>query len=933
MAEEKKNRKNKPPRQDWKPHWSLNLLYRIWMVVFSALKVAAGAVATVLLIGVVCAFVFVGILGDYLQEDILPMAGMSMDDVELDKPSAMYYLDENGDIQIYQKIFTTTSTKWADLEDIPDALVNAAVAIEDHRFYTHQGVDWVTTIKACARMFFGDDSVGGSSITQQLIKNLLLFEDETADDVTVQRKVLEIFRALQLEKNYNKDTIMEMYLNCIYLGQGCRGVRSAAETYFGKELELLTPAECASLISITNSPTYYDPYQNYENNMDRKEDVLWAMREYGWLEEEEYQQALAQEIVLKVGVDEEDRLVTCDNEACGYRGMVKTYITTDKETFYCPICDTETAMQKNNSQSVYTYFGDTVLEDVAKALAEQAGFQWNRNTREMMMQQIQRSGYHIYTTIDMRVQEQIDAIYKDLDNIPDTRGGQQLQSAMVIIDNRTGDIVGMAGGVGDSKEHDGWNYATDAIRQSGSAIKPISVYAPAFESGDITPATVITDLPLTYSNGAYPLNDNRIYSYARTIYRGVVRSVNAVAAHTLDKAGTKYAYDFVTEKFRLSTLIEEYTDSTGYTHSDIGIGPLAMGAQTYGVTVRDMSAAFAVFANDGVYRNARTFTKVYDSEGNLILDNTQESEEILSEKTVDYMNYCLVAATNEGTGTEANLYYSYGITTAGKTGTSGDSKDRWYCGFTGHYTAAVWCGFDEPETIYCYNVNNPAAYLFRKVMGPIHRGKPNIALYNRSRMQSVEMCLSSGLKATDACIVDVRLDDPIDPDAFIVTSIAQVYGEDMPRETCDKHVFVEYCSGGGVCTEWCKKFAEVMTEGEDAVKIEKKSLVKMTQKEINELLKAESYKLLKDYLRNDYVYFINEDGTDGVFKGVKNDLKQEVEAPYMVCPVHNQEAWEKYEAENATDPTDPTGPVDPTAPTDPNAPTDPSVPTPPENQE
>ena len=382
------NEMNNAPRQNWKPHWSLSTLHRIWMILFSVFKVVAGAAVTVLLIGVVCAFVFVGVLGDYLQEDILPMAGMDIEDVEMDQSSTMYYVDAAGEIQVYQNIFAATSSKWADLEDIPEDLIHAAVAIEDHRFYTHQGVDWVTTIKACARMFFGDDSVGGSSITQQLIKNLLLFEDETADDVTVQRKVLEIFRALQLEKRYHKDTIMEMYLNCIYLGQGCRGVRSAAETYFGKELELLTTAECASLISITNSPTYYDPYQNFENNKKRKEDVLWAMREYGWLEEEEYQEAIAQELVLKVGVDAEDRLASCENEDCGYRNTVSTYEKRG-EAYYCPVCGTQALVQKDNSQDVYSWFGDTVLEDVARALAEQSGFQWNDSTRELMLQQIQ----------------------------------------------------------------------------------------------------------------------------------------------------------------------------------------------------------------------------------------------------------------------------------------------------------------------------------------------------------------------------------------------------------------------------------------------------------------------------------------------------------------------------------------------------------------
>ena len=869
-------KKKQQNRQNWKPHWSLQALHRVWIALFSVLKVVAGAAVTVLLVGVVCGFVFMGVVGDYLQEDILPMAGMTIDDVEIDQSSTMYYVDSSGDIQVYQNIFAATSSKWADLEDIPEDLIHAAVAIEDHRFYTHQGVDWVTTIKACARMFFGDDSVGGSSITQQLIKNLLLFEDESADDVTVQRKVLEIFRALQLEKRYHKDTIMEMYLNCIYLGQGCRGVRSAAETYFGKELELLTAAECASLISITNSPTYYDPYQNFDNNKKRKEDVLWAMREYGWLEETEYQEAIAQELVLKVGVDEKDRLTTC--ETCGYRDIVRNYKESSGK-YYCPKCDTPVSLQKDNSQDIYSWFGDTVLEDVAKALAKEAGFQWNTSTRELMLQQIQKRGYHIYTTFDKRVQDSVDAVYTNLDKIPDTRGGQQL---------RSGDIVAMAGDVGKKTEHDAWNRATDSKRQSGSCIKPVTVYAPAFESGAITPATVIKDLPLSYSNGPYPLNDTRTYSYARTIYRGVVRSVNAVAANVVDKAGENFAFQFAKDKFRISTFVESYTDPDGEYHTDIGIGPLALGAQTFGVTVRDMTSAFATFANKGTYRAGRTFSKVYDSKGNLIIDNTQETEQILSEKSVDYMNYCLTAATREGTGTEADLFYTYGVSTAGKTGTSGDNYDRWYCGFTGYYTAAVWTGFESPESIQCYSVNNPAAYLFKQVMGPLHQGKSDILLYSESKLKPVNMCLSSGKIATSACTNDIRLDSPLNPSDFIATSQAVVYAEDMPTEYCDKHVLVDYCSGGGVATEWCQHFAE-----NGAAKITQKSLVKLTQDEIDEMLLAEPYALYRDYLRNDYVYFLNSDGTPGRFKGIKNNLSQSVSAPNKVCPVHTQQAWEQ----------------------------------------
>lgn len=915
MSENKK--KKNMPQQDWNLHRVLSVLHRVFAVVFSILKVAVGAVVTVLLIGIVCAFVFVGTLGDYLQNEVLPMANVDeqMEGYKHKQNSYLYYLDDQGQIQTYQKLFAETSSEWASYEDIPKAMINAAIAIEDHRFLEHQGVDWVTTIKACARMFFGDASAGGSTITQQLIKNLLLPTDKTADDVTVQRKMLEIFRAVQLEKSFDKKTIVERYLNVIYLGQGCNGVRTAAATYFGKELEMLTPAECASIISITNNPSLFDPYgpsflytppgeeepremTGQERNRSRQLLVLGAMKEYGMLTEEEYQEAVDQELVFKSGIANEDRLAECLNESCGYKNTVSTFVK-EGDSYYCPQCHTETLIDQSQSQNNYSWFADTVLEEVAKALAEKNGMEYTQANEIIFKQQVCSGGYQIYTTIDMDVQNQIDKIYTDLDEIPSTRGGQQLQSAIVVLDNRTGDIVGLAGGVGKKTGFDEYNRATEAKRQAGSSFKPIAVYAPAFELGAITPATVIKDLPYTYSIGPYPLNDDRKYSYSRTILSGITSSVNAVAANTLLKIGEGYAFDFAKEKFGVSSLIEEYVDSSNKVISDKGVAPLALGAQSYGVTVREMADAFGTFTNDGTFRKSRTFTKVYDSEGNLVIDNTQQTRDILSTKTVDYMNYCLVSATRDGTGHNADLS-SIGITTAGKTGTTGDNKDRYYCGFTGYYTAAVWCGFDSPESIRGTS-GNPAARLWKKVMEPLHKGKSNKALYDSSKLSSVSVCLDSGKLATEACQADIRTGR---------IASAGVYPEDRPTEACTKHVLMDYCSGGGVATEYCKHFAEV----DSSVTISKKGLVKMTQDEIQEILNAEPYRLYSSFLDDKYVYLINDDGSDGSFKGFHGNSNAGVNAPYVVCPVHTKEAWDAYQATHTPEPTLPGGFTWPTFP-------------------
>ena len=843
---------------------ALSLAYKIWRGVFAGFKVIAGAVATVLLICVVCVFVLAGVMSDYLESDIIPSSGFILEDYNMDAPSYVYSVNENGGIEVLQELYASTDWKKADYEDIPQALIDAAVAIEDKRFYEHQGVDWFTTIKAFANMFFGDETVGGSSITQQLIKNIT---DDNS--VTVQRKVLEFFRATAVEKNNDKKVIIEEYLNSIYLGQGCRGVKSAAEAYFGKELQTLTIAECASLISITNNPSLFDPYNKkeftyagqvmngFQRNRHRQMLVLGEMLSQGYITEAEYDEAVNQELVLKNEIAESDRWVECTNTECGYEGIRKTY-TVDGDKIKCPECGTVPEEINDASQEVYSYFVDVVLQDVAKAMAKQDGIEkWNDDIWETYIDRINRGGYHIYTTIDTKVQNQIDKIYKDLDNIPNTKSAQQLQSAIVVIDNATGDIVGMAGGVGTDKVHFGQNRATKSRLQSGSSIKPLTIYAPGFEQGTLTPATIIKDLPLEYKDEApWPHNESRTYSYTRTIFKGIEDSINAVAANTLNKIGTNYGYEFAKESFGLSTLREE----------DLQFSSLALGAQQYGVTVRDMACAFATFPNNGTYRVGRTWTKVYNSKGELVLDNPQESREILSEKAITYTNYCLVNAVVNGTGKAANFASGY---VAGKTGTTSSSRDKWFCGYTNYYTAAVWCGYDQPEKISLSF--NPAARLWNNVMKPIHKGLENVALYDETKMVSVNICLDSGKIATDACISDVR--------GSRVETV-MVYPEDVPAATCDKHVTVDFCiTGNGVATDGCKH-----TTG---VTVGQRGLVKLTRGEIDELLKAKPFALEAKFVQDNYVYLVTEDGKDDSFKGFSGNINIGITAPYKVCTMHS----------------------------------------------
>ena len=885
MANENNNRRRmKRPRQQWDPHWLIKLFYLLLSTAASLLKIAVGAAATVVLIVLVCGTVFVGTLGDYLQEDILTEAdNWSMDDYDLERTSFIYYVDGGGNIQQLQQIYTTTDRQWASLEDIPQALVDAAVAIEDKRFYEHQGVDWITTVKACLNMFFGgDDQFGGSTITQQLIKNVT-----QEKSVTVQRKVMEIFRAQLFERKYDKDLIMEHYLNEIYLGKGCYGVKSAAAAYFGKELQSLTVAECASLISITNNPSLFNPYSDnvfeYEGettdgagrNRSRQLKVLYQMLEQGYLTREEYEEAVAQEMVFKEGIADADRWTVCENTLCGYAGVRSTF-EGEGNFVYCPECGGRTAVNTSASRYIYSWFVDAVIIDFAQYLAEKDGHDWdkmNQNDRDFYLDRIQKGGYHIYTTMDMDVQKQVDKVYEDLKNIPETYSDQQLQSAIVVIDNTTGDVVALSGGVGEKDTFLGYNKATQAKLQTGSSQKPISVYAPAFESGKVSPATVLKDLPVSYEEGNWPKNDNRKYQYARTIYQGIVSSVNTISVRTLDTIGAEYGYSFAKYNFGQEHLVEDYPLPSGKSLSDVDRSPLALGALTIGSTVQEMSAAYATFANDGVYREPRLYTKVYNSDGVLVVDNTQDSRKILSDKTVNYMNYCLYNAANHGTGGAAIFG---GQSIAGKTGTTSSNRDRWFCGYTQHYTAAVWCGYNIPEEIHLKgNTANPAARLWKMVMQPIHEGLPNVGLFNGNAFRTVGVCLDSGKLATGACQMDCR---GIDRVVYV-----NVYNEDVPTESCDKHIQVEFCvTGKGVATEFCNAFPDT--------KVEARSLVRMTQGEIAEIKGAMHCGLTDSYYADYYVFMIDHEGNPLPWLGFRNNGNGEF--PYKLCTKHTQSAWD-----------------------------------------
>jgi len=626
-----------------------------------AIRLCLKVIATVFLIIITTGLLFACIFAYYVKTSLSTDLDVSLDDVSLALSSTIWYKDRDGQYKELQTLYSKENREWVEYENIPQYLEYAAVAIEDKRFYEHKGVDWYRTMGAFVNMFLSmKNDFGGSTITQQLIKNITKY-----DDITVQRKLLEIFRAMEFEKKYTKEEIMEWYLNVIYLGEGCYGVGTAAKTYFGKDVWELSLAECASLIGITNYPTLYSPYNNPEKNKERQETILWEMYDQGYITYDEYIDAVNEELVFQRG-------------------------------------ETESAQQP-----IYSYYTEVVINDVLNDLVEKKGI-----SMDMARLLLYSGGYQIYACIDMDVQNQIDAIYKDLSALPQpyAASSQQLQSAIVVMDPYTGDILGLAGGVGEKNGNFILNRATDTKRPPGSAIKPIAVYGPALDLGLITQTTLVDDSPDIVLSGTswYPRNSGGTYRGITTIRQGLISSLNTVAAQVLDKLTPQVSYEYLTERLGIKSL-----DPV----NDVAYAPLALGQLTNGLTVREITQAFSSFVNDGVMTFGRTYSQVLDANGNVVIDNTPETIVAFKPNTAWNIANMLQAAATYGTGWEANLGK---MPTAGKTGTTSDDRDRWFVGFTPYYVAGVWTGYDTPEPMRFYG--NPAAQIWKKVMAPLHEG-------------------------------------------------------------------------------------------------------------------------------------------------------------------------------------------------------------------
>lgn len=682
---------------------------------------------TLVLIGVLCGC-FCGIaFAMYVHIYINPSAQETAVEISkglgLNLNSFIYAKESDSDeYTLYETIKGKENREWVDSDKIPDTLKNAVVAIEDERFYKHHGVDWVRTIGAVKGWLLGGTQYGGSTITQQLIKNI------TADnDYSVKRKVNEIFRAFALEKEIDdKDRILVMYLNTIYLGYNSYGVQTAAMQYFDKDVSQLDLAESAVLAGLTNNPSIYDVYNHPEKVKERQETILAQMLDQKMISQEEYEAAVAEE--LKYRPYEE------------YQQEIK---------------------------STYSYFTDEVIKDVINDLMTEKGY--SRLVAENM---VYSGGLNIYATIDTKVQNALDEVWANADNFPNTeKYGEITQSAMVITDKQ-GNIVGIAGGRGEKTSSRGFSYASDARRQPGSSIKPLATYGPAMDAGIATPDTMVYDRALIQDEegNPWPMNDGKYPTgRAMTVKEGMTRSINTISAQLLKQLTPQKSYEFMTQQLGFK-LVDSRTNEDGTVQSDIDLAPLALGALTDGVTVREMAGGFSTFINDGVYGGTRTYTKVTDSEGNTIMENTPNTDKGFTNVRTDYyMLDCLQNVTAHGTAYGIQLD---GVETGGKTGTTTSNTDIWFCGITPKYSGAVWVGYEHNYRLDGLYGRN-AAEIWLAVMQKVHAGDSGLVFDSHPQdFEEVTYCMDTGLLASGACRAAGR------------AATGRFWKDKVPTETC-----------------------------------------------------------------------------------------------------------------------------------------------------
>ena len=690
--------------------------------------------------------------------------GLFGDDFEITKEelqvgaSNSVIVDANG--AVIANLSGDEKRKVITLEDMSEYLPKAYVAIEDERFYEHSGVDLKRTAGAILNTVFrGNSSYGGSTITQQLVKNIT-DDDESEGLAGIFRKVREWAKAYQVERMISKNQILELYLNILFVGGegNLHGVELGAEYYFNKSAKDLTLAECAFMAGINTSPMSYNPFDESQDNTEkiknRTKTVLDKMLELGDINSDEYNTAVAE-------------------------------------------VDTGLNFQKGDvtTSSNYSYHTDAVLEQVINQVMEERGV-----SRQIAENYVYSSGLTIYSTVDASIQARIEEEYQNEKYIKSGRDkdsagnlvNDHTQSGMAIIDYRTGNVVAVAGGLGE-KEASEWNRATQMKKQTGSSIKMIADVVPALEEGVITPATVYWDEKTDFGGNYTPKNDGDKYknegsnNEPMNIREFIRLSRNIPAVKIMKELTPKKSIEYL-QQMGLSSLDEQDENLA-----------LAIGGLTHGASPLEMAAAYGTIANDGVYITPTFYTKVVDSSGNTVLTPKQEQTRVFSEQTAYLAKQIGMEPTKSG-GT-ATYCAIKGMDVVAKTGTTDDSYDRWLCGFTQYYAAATWFGFDNNEEVRGFSTN-PAGQIWDAVMTDIHQGLESASFEKPSGIVEQTVCRVTGCLATTGC----------------TNTYKEVFASNKLPETCQGHGSQQICSESGkVATQYCSQYCTVTTNYYGAV--------------------------------------------------------------------------------------------------------------------
>ncbi len=696
------------------------------------------------------------------------------------------------------------------IDEIPIDLQHAFVAIEDSRFYEHNGIDITGIIRAgVTGIASGRFSQGASTITQQLLKNNV-FTDWTSESSfadKMERKIQEQYLAIQLEKVEDKDWILENYLNTINLGQNTLGVQAASQRYFNKDVSELTLSECAVIAGITQNPSRYNPVSNPDANAERRGKVLNNMLEQGYIDQSAYDAAIADNVYDRIQIIDSE--ISSDNinsyfvdalteqviddlmEVKGYtetqaykalyEGGLTIYSTQDPAIQQ--ICDEEVNNEDN--------YGSGTKYSCSYRLTIQKSDGTYQNYSEQTMlsyYQSQNSKYNI----DFNSKEDVDAaieqykadIMEDGDTI--VPNGESItytlqpQASMTVIDQSTGEVKAIVGGRGDKTANKTLNRATDTKRQPGSTFKILSTYAPALDIGGMTLASVQDDAPYTYSNAAHtPVNNyDKSYRGFTTIREGITYSINIVAVKTLTDIGVDIGYEYL-QNFGFSTLCD--SDRTQ---------ALALGGITNGVTNLELTAAYATIANSGTYTKPRFYTKILDHDGNVLIDNTPQTHTVLKETTAWLLTNAMEDVLTNGTGRPAHFS---GMPQAGKSGTTSSNRDALFAGYTPYYTCVVWGGYDDNAEL---SYTTYPKTLWKSVMGRIHEDLEYKDFEKPDGITTATVCKKSG-KLSVAGLCDS------DPRGSMVESEYFASGT-VPKDYCDHHVRVTIdITTGGIAADTC----------------------------------------------------------------------------------------------------------------------------------